>query len=92
MTRYFAVQPLSSNDIRSFADADRLAEVMLTKLESLDVRLLAIRKGGTAGFVFGFTARHALVPQAVVSELRSGPEFSGYRISAESASVEGPFH
>jgi hypothetical protein len=90
--RYFAVQPSHTGPIRSFADADRLADIMLTMLEYLDVRLLAVRNGGEEGFVFGFTTRHTVAPQAVVSVLSTEPEFEGYRISAEEPTVEGPFH
>jgi hypothetical protein len=92
MATYFAVQTPHASQRKTFAQADRVADVMIRKIKSLDVRLLAVRSLGDTGFVFAVVSRHPIARQAVTSLLHREPALAGYRISEETTTIEGPFH
>jgi len=84
MIQYFTVELPTAG---SFADADRVADVMRVAIARHDVRLLPVRKLADTTFLFAYSARRAVKPQAIVTDLRKHPGFANCRIGDEQSSA-----
>jgi hypothetical protein len=90
MPRYFELTA-TDQSLPTLADADALAGSMSDCTAPLGVRILALRRSRPGVYVYSLSTRRASPKNAVVGLLKSEQRFAGYRFSAESDAVDGPF-
>ena len=90
MPVFFAMQS-HSQPLTARASADTLAEIIQDSLTPFDVRVVSIRRAGSAGFVFGCAARQRQRPGTLVGKLRTDRRLAKFRFSDEASTSEGPF-
>jgi hypothetical protein len=91
VAKFFMIQSRDSTKEFSYKDADRLAAKMAERIPDRRVRLLAVRKRGRHGFVYGLGGHHAVDPAAIVARLRAHAEFGHIAISRAANAPDGPF-
>lgn len=91
MAKFFMIRSRDSSKAFSYNDADRLAAKMAQRIPDRRVRLLAVRKSGRHGFVFGLGGRAAGDLGAFVARLRAQSEFGDIAISHVAEAPDGPF-
>lgn len=92
MAKFFMIQSRDPAKDLSYKDADRLATKMAEKIPDRRVTLLAVRKCGRHGFVYGVASRRAADPVEVVERLRRQTAFGHIWISAAAEAPDGPFN
>jgi len=92
VAKFFMIQSRDSSKDMSYNDADRLAAKMAERIPDRRIRLLAVRKSGRHGFVYGVGGRATGDLSALVARLRTHREFGHVTISRAAEAPDGPFN
>jgi len=92
VAKFFMIKSRDSSTDLSYNDADRLAAKMAERISDRRIGVLAVRKCGRDGFVYGLGGRATGNLGALVAGLRAHGEFGNIAISHTAEAPDGPFN